>query len=225
MSNFDNLIDIYNNKKENEIVLDDSDDDDDEIVLNESDDDSEYEDEAGFFLNDNVNNNVNNKIDNNINNKEDNVLISTEGISEEDNIVSNYVRSKNLKKCDVCQRYYSLDMIVDPEGLDSMCWHCLFWMNYDITCRKDVDGNLGMCIADYIYKCEKDHNMEICTKRTDQGGCFLCEYKLGYILSDIKDIWKIYDLDKINDNQVELEIKDENDYLSDIDEEIMTVYI
>lgn len=153
-------------------------------------------------------------------------VITTEGLLDNDNIYKkmSFQQKKNTRKCTFCFKNYNVDMFVDYESIELMCWHCLFWLNYDINNRKDVDGNLGMCISEYIHKCQQDHNIELCTKRTDQGGCFLCEYKLGYVLTDIKDPCIIYDMDKINID-TNLDIKDENN-LSDVeDESSMTVFI
>lgn len=162
-------------------------------------------------------------------NLNDSLTFNTEGLDDNDQLfkILSSTQKKTLKKCNFCFKNYSHDMIVDAESIDIMCWHCLFWLNYDINSRKDVDGNLGMTISDYIFKCQENHNMELCTKRTDQGGCFLCEYKLGYILPDIKDPWKIYDMNKIcNDNKGDINIKDEYHELSDAeDESTMTVFI
>lgn len=168
----------------------------------------------------------NNEVPNNLSTP---LIINTDGLGDEEELfkVLSFSEKKTLKKCSFCFRNYNLDMLVDSDSIEIMCWHCLFWLNYDPNSRKDVDGNLGMTISDYILKCQDNHNMECCTKRTDQGGCFLCEYKLGYVLPDIKDPWKIYDMDKItSDNKDDITIKDENNELSDAeDEAIMTVFI
>lgn len=156
-----------------------------------------------------------------------NIIISTEGIDDNDlNNNFNSSQQKNLKKCMVCYKNFAHKMVVDSEAAEPMCWHCLFWLNYDPSSRKDVDGNLGKTIADYILECHDQHNIETCTKRTDQGGCFLCEYKLGYVFTDINELWKIYDLNDINIDDPHVNINDEKDNFDDIeDEEIITVFI
>lgn len=156
------------------------------------------------------------------------IEITTDGITDQQlsNLCSE--EKKNIKKCGFCFKNYKINMIVDVDTDEIMCWHCLFWLNYAPDVRKQVDGNLGMTIAEYILQCHEYHNVDNCTKKTDQGGCFLCEYKSGYVFSDIDELWKIYDLNKINSDQSDLliVIKDEIDVFSDIeDEEIMTVYI
>jgi hypothetical protein len=95
-----------------------------------------------------------------------------------------YENKKKLTQCSGCARCYNSDMITRN---DQLCWHCFFWMNYDINARPFCDGNEGLTIVQYILKCHEEHNEHICTKHTEHGGCFLCEYKLSIPILCVKD--------------------------------------
>jgi len=119
--------------------------------------------------------------------------ISTEGIT----VMSLDEIDKNLAKtigiCSFCQRIFNNDMLIPAEqGIERQCYHCLFTMNYPIKNRVHVDGTLGLSIADYILKCKDVHVLDMCTRKSDNGGCFLCEYNLGIPITDIKELEKLY---------------------------------
>lgn len=127
--------------------------------------------------------------------------ISTEGLTHEE--ISIYKISPNdCKKCNFCNKYYGHDMIVPIYDKDDevQCWHCLFWMNYASEMRKTVDGTFGMTIADYIMKCKDVHEFENCIRNTDSGGCYLCEFNLGMIPTDIKNVEKLEGKVDFNDD-------------------------
>lgn len=106
--------------------------------------------------------------------------------------------SGDMMACTFCQRYYAEDMF-DPEDLmdDGMmdmlsCWHCFFWMNYEPKLRSQCDGvKSGMTIANYILKCRNNHVTAQCKRKTNIGGCFLCEHLEGFPIVDIIDGHKI----------------------------------
>jgi hypothetical protein len=125
---------------------------------------------------------------------------NTEGVSFQSN---QYYKlgsqaAKKLKLCNTCGKLYENDMVnvnvfdeKDPDKNDIICWHCLFWMNYEIKMRKEVDGLYGMKIVDYILKCKDNHNVDSCTRKSDSGGCHLCEYLCGFPITDVKDSFKL----------------------------------
>ena len=89
-----------------------------------------------------------------------------------------------LAQCDTCGKYYA------KQGTNSMmtyeymegqpvCFHCMFWMNYDVTTRGNVDGVFGKTIVGYILQCKDYHDKITCTRHTNNGGCFLCDYLNG----------------------------------------------
>lgn len=121
--------------------------------------------------------------------------ISTEGITmEEMSELDINIKNLNLKQCTYCNKFYKEDMIIpviDDTNNESQCWHCLFWMNYTIPSRNLVDGTYGMTIVEYILKCKDVHEIASCTRNSDNGGCFLCEYNLGIPITDIKDLHKL----------------------------------
>lgn len=119
--------------------------------------------------------------------------ISTEGITvySLDEIEKELL--KNSDVCSLCQKFYNNDMLIPAEkGTERQCYHCLFSMNYPVGNRKHVDGMMGMTIVDYIFKCKDIHMSDICTMKSDSGGCFLCEYNIGLPITDVKDLDKLY---------------------------------
>jgi len=139
--------------------------------------------------------------------------ISTEGVSVYEMADLHLNASKlDLKQCAFCNKFFKQDMVVpilndnkkNKNTVDEIqCWHCLFWMNYPVSSRKNVDGILGMTIVDYILKCKDVHEMATCTRNSDSGGCFLCEYNLGFPLTDVKDLYKLSDSSEVPDHPIE----------------------
>lgn len=117
--------------------------------------------------------------------------ISTEGVYGQELKLFGFKKLSDIKQCSICEKYYKLDMIVPNYDQESQCWHCLFWMNYSISTRKNVDGTYGLSIVDYILKCKDIHEIDKCKRNSDSGGCFLCEYNLGLPLTDIKELDKL----------------------------------
>ena len=124
--------------------------------------------------------------------------ITTEGVTQAElDDVDMLGVKKHLKQCTFCNKYFKNDMIItDPQNkykvaTDSECFHCLYWMNYQIPVRNQVDGKYGIGIADYIMKCKDVHELDKCTRNSDSGGCFLCEYNLGLPITDIKELYKL----------------------------------
>ena len=144
--------------------------------------------------------------------------ISSEGVTAHELALLNLNSSDlNLKQCTFCNKFFKQDMIIPDFDVhknpvdEIQCWHCIFWMNYPISARKNVDGIFGMTIVDYILKCKDIHEMSSCTRNSDSGGCFLCEHNLGLPLTDVKDLNKLYGffeppLDPIEDIEDRIEI-------------------
>jgi hypothetical protein len=98
-----------------------------------------------------------------------------------------------LRQCEFCHKYFDKkDMMITMSAENTVCLHCYFWINYDEGLRQLADGQFGIKIVDYILKCSKDHVMDQCQRKTDAGGCFLCEYQLGIKITNIRDPEKIY---------------------------------
>jgi hypothetical protein len=140
-----------------------------------------------------------------------NIHVSTEGIAMDElpnqGLDANSLFLKyGLKQCGFCNKFFKQDMIIPNKSGgqdDTQCWHCLFWMNYSVQTRKQVDGSHGMTIADYIMKCKDIHEIKTCTRNSDSGGCFLCEYNLGLPLTDIKDVYKLNRSSEIPDYPID----------------------
>jgi len=181
---------LYSNNKNNY-------GDNDNIEINKNN----YEDNYDVEVNDNYNENDDTDDDAEINNcdedndNKNNEILSTDGISENDINYKKlkYVIKKTLKKCDMCGKKYTDDMIIDITNNDEYtCYHCFFWINYDLSLRDIADNAVNITIAEYILKCKDDHNIALCTRHTEHGGCFLCEYKSGFPIINIRNSTLIY---------------------------------
>ena len=130
------------------------------------------------------------------------IKLSTEGYSEDSLEFSNLpdASKKYMSQCGTCMKFFSPTMINYISKEELLCKHCFFWLNYDITLRKETDGMYGTTIAKYILNCYTDHDSTKCSRMGDHGGCFLCEYKLGIPILDIKDAEMLdkEKLDKLN---------------------------
>jgi hypothetical protein len=95
-----------------------------------------------------------------------------------------------VKQCNYCQKWFANKLIVDDkEG--QLCKHCLYWVNYDERARLEFDKKCitqGFCIAEYIIEYNETHNSNKCTRNSDSGGCFLCDYKKGIPILNIMNI-------------------------------------
>jgi len=157
--------------------------DEDEVDGMSEDDQSYNEDDC-----DNNNNNPAVKGMQNSNN-----VVSTDGVPQYmyDDIMDKNLRN-SLGHCIFCTKYYIEDMLVaEDKNKERQCYHCLFWMNYAPESRKLVDGKYGMLIVDYILKCKDIHVVADCTRNSDSGGCYLCEYSVGLIPTDVKESNKL----------------------------------
>ena len=112
--------------------------------------------------------------------------INTVGIEINDPLIKTMplAEKAKLKQCSMCARVFTLDMITRN---DETCWHCYFWMNYDIDKRPTCDGPEGLTIVQYILKCHEEHDSNNCVKAASYGDCFLCDYKLGRPILMVRD--------------------------------------
>nr|QBK88524.1 MAG: hypothetical protein LCMiAC01_02010 [Mimivirus LCMiAC01] len=119
-------------------------------------------------------------------------LVSKNGIANEllNNILPpEVIITIGIQRCNTCGLYFEKNMICENEDyIDEFdatsCWHCIFWLNYSIDDRKNVDGKYGKTIANYILECKDCHNVTTC-KRTDM--CFICDHLNGKQIDGIKD--------------------------------------
>jgi len=97
--------------------------------------------------------------------------------------------TQTQSRCSICGLWYDTFFCIKITP-DVMCWHCLFGINHE---KKDkCDGVYGPTISDYIILCVKDHDTTKCPRTTNHVGCFLCEFKIGFIIDGIKHPELIY---------------------------------
>jgi len=123
------------------------------------------------------------------------ILLSTNGFTEEDAEYKklSYATKNTLKTCNMCGKIYTNDMIIDINNDDLMCYHCFFWINYDLSLRDIADNTTHLTIVEYIIKCKDYHDITLCTRHTNHGGCFICEFKTGFKIINIKNAKLIYE--------------------------------
>ena len=163
--------------------------------------DSDFDSNAGSDIEseNDSNNDILNEDQNNA------ISLSTNGFLYDDDNYKNlaHATKKKIILCDICEKLYMGDMIIDI-----ICYHCFFWLNYDVSLRNNADDTNHLTIVEYIIKCKDDHDTSKCTRNTDKGGCFLCDYKLGIPIIDIKNAKLIYE-------EEEKDIIIENDDITD----------
>jgi hypothetical protein len=116
------------------------------------------------------------------------IEVTTSGIPPTTSICGK--QANVLFKCTTCAFTYQPDIKSSDENEDNMCLHCYYWIYY-VTRLEDSK----IPIVDYILKCSDEHEPDKCTKMTDAGGCYLCEYKLGMLLDDIPNYSKLLNKD------------------------------
>jgi hypothetical protein len=154
---------------------------------------------------------IDNKNDENENIEQTNTIsLSTNGFLEDDINYKKlaYATKKTLKMCEMCGKKYTNDMIIDITNNDLTCYHCFFWINYDLSLRDIADNTVHLTIAEYILKCKDEHDITLCTRHTTHGGCFICEYKSGFPIINIKNSKLIYE----ETEETEIIVDDENIY-------------
>jgi len=145
--------------------------------------------------------------------KKKKLLLTTEGVSELDVIKLSHQTQTGLRQCECCIKFFEPNMICNQIEKDAMvqCHHCYFWMNYSNKEMCD-SGVYGPSIVEYILNCQDAHKTETCTRLTDAGGCFLCEFKLGLPMDDIKNIHLLRSEDgQMEENESDCSIDDIKD--------------
>jgi len=96
---------------------------------------------------------------------------------------SSVIQSMGIKTCDTCGKYFKQDMLAYLYDEHPICYHCIFFLHYDLNSRQVVDGVVGKKIVEYIIECQDDHE---CTKCSRQGNsCLICDHKLGIEIEGI----------------------------------------
>lgn len=85
--------------------------------------------------------------------------------------IGNELFRNSIGHCSICGKFYKREMTMMYFD-EKMCYHCLFFLNYDYDLRQNVDGVYDMTIADYILKCAPEHDKTKCTRF---DSCFLCD--------------------------------------------------
>ena len=143
------------------------------------------------------------------------VVVTTEGVPDSAKICG--TQANSLFQCNMCAKYYNneLKVIYDNTKLDdTSCYHCYYWIHYDVSNRLTMDGLYGLSIFDYIISCKDQHNPESCTRL---NSCFLCDYLNNKPITNIKDEAQLNDIrnglhikfdfiDKINNVVTEFDI-------------------
>ena len=186
-----------------------------------SDYESDYESDYGYGSN--SDDEQADKIDANENIEQTNaILLSTNGFLEDDINYKKlaYVTKKTLKSCGMCGKLYTNDMIIYINDNELTCYHCFFWINYDLSLRDIADNTVHLTIAEYVLKCKDDHDITLCTRHINHG-CFLCEYKTGFSIINIKNAKLIYEETEeteilIDDDNIYNEIQNANDIVIEL---------
>jgi hypothetical protein len=108
-----------------------------------------------------------------------NITMTIDGI-----LASNSKKLQNLDQyslCDVCDKYYTNDLIDTTDNTFIKCVHCHFFLKYEDFTSKEMTDLEKTDLSNYVNAYANKHNSKECTKKSDMGGCFLCEYSEGVI--------------------------------------------
>ena len=86
-----------------------------------------------------------------------------------------------IRSCAYCGKYYhtgkfdrntnvfSGGMVTNEfdSGGHTVCFHCVFTMNYAVELRANFDGAFGKNIIEYILECKDTHDVEHCNNKSD----------------------------------------------------------
>lgn len=139
------------------------------------------------------------------------------GILYEDYKKLPHQKQVNSVQCSYCQKFYSTTQQPKmfttefAEG-EPVCFHCIFWTNYDPATRPHVDGVYGMTIVEYIMECKDFHDKTTCIKNSDAGGCLLCDYLNGVPIENVLGADVL-----INEQPIPEPLEDDKDYLQTVD--------
>ena len=139
------------------------------------------------------------------------------GIMYEDYKKLPHHKQVNSVQCSYCQKFYNntqqpkMFTTEFSEG-EPVCFHCIFWMNYDIASRPHVDGVYGMTIVEYVMECKDLHDKATCTRNSDAGGCLLCDYLNGVPIDNVLGADVL-----INEMPEPVPLEDDKEYLQTVD--------
>lgn len=107
------------------------------------------------------------------------IVMTIDGVASKD--INKLPNAKNYSLCEICDRYYEKDMIDPSNDGFVKCVHCWFFLKYEDFIKGDVDKFEKETLLNYINTNNVKHNSTTCVKKSDMGGCFLCEYKKGIV--------------------------------------------
>lgn len=108
--------------------------------------------------------------------------IFNNGLTENEFQTCDSSKTINLNQCMYCTKYYPQELVIIYNS-DNVCYHCLFYINYDISTRDSVDGVYGLTISEYVINYRNTHDINNCPR--DGVGCFLCDNLHGIIIEGI----------------------------------------
>jgi hypothetical protein len=122
---------------------------------------------------------------------------------------------QQLSQCTHCAKCYyknGANSMVTFEYMESepVCYHCIFWMNYGLTARQNVDGVYGKTIMEYIIQCKDFHDKKACTRNSNEGGCFLCDYSNRIPIENVLGSDVLADM-MLNEDQAQILMQEEDD--------------
>ena len=210
-SDNDDHLESESNNNENDDQDNDIKNDNNEIDDNDNNDNNENDD-----TDETVNENDDNDTDETDDEKSEEIGfitgISTEGCINIDDLPQQ-IKNK-IKSCGLCGKFYEKDMLINEKNKENTCYHCFFWINYHPSLREIADNAVDITIAEYIIKCKDSHVLINCTRNSNYGGCFLCEYNLGFEICDIKNKNVLYN--NIEENTITDKINNINNIIIEL---------
>ena len=128
--------------------------------------------------------------------------VSISGVAYDD-YKNSYKGKGNFTQCSFCAKFFhqkTNGFITQNDEGEPICYHCLFWVNYSMELRSQVDGVFGKTIHDYILECYPFHNTETCSRR---GECFVCDYLDGIVIEGIFGSEELYSKWKSERNPID----------------------
>jgi hypothetical protein len=116
-----------------------------------------------------------------INDTESTYIYDTNGLDHQ--IVKTLNDGYELVCCEMCNLYYEDQLTCFDNDGQHICYHCLFYLNYDPDMRPFVDGVYGMTIMDYVTKLSPLHDKQNCMRHGNN--CFLCDALNGLPLENV----------------------------------------
>lgn len=119
-----------------------------------------------------------------------------------------------LTQCQYCQKFYTPTMTTneyDQSG-GTVCYHCVYMINYDSNSRMNFDGVFGKTIFDFVLECKNTHSQTDCTHANE---CFICDHLNGNKIDNIHG----------SDELFSIAIATENNNKKDIEEFVIEIDI